>query len=99
VAWVINVGPCSVSWLARCADKAVGPFSFNEAKSAALAMAGGGACDYGVKEPIGPPQHEGFGTLLANQIVTGQFGREISHDWKPAGLVVRLSVPIDRIAG
>src|SRR5215468_602995 len=45
----------------------------------------------------GPPKHEGFGTLLANQIVTGQFGGEISYDWQPSGVVVRLSVPIEGI--
>src|SRR5262245_34962527 len=47
----------------------------------------------------GPPQHEGFGSLLANRIVSGQFGGKISYDWKPAGLVVRLSAPIERITG
>src|SRR5262249_20806069 len=39
----------------------------------------------------GPPDHEGFGSLLARSIVTGQFGGQLSHDWKPAGLIVRLS--------
>jgi PAS domain S-box-containing protein len=47
----------------------------------------------------GPPKQDGFGTLLANRIVTGQFGGEISYDWKPTGLVVRLSAPIERITG
>jgi PAS domain S-box-containing protein len=47
----------------------------------------------------GQPQHEGFGTLLANRIVTGQFGGEIFYDWRPAGLVVRLSAPMERITG
>ena len=47
----------------------------------------------------GSPQHEGFGTLLANRIVTGQFGGQISYDWRPAGLVVRLSAPMERITG
>jgi hypothetical protein len=47
----------------------------------------------------GPPQHEGFGSLLANRIVTEQFGGEISYNWKPAGLVVQLSAPIERITG
>jgi len=47
----------------------------------------------------GPPKQVGFGTLLANQIVIGQFGGEISYDWQPAGLVVRLSAPMERITG
>jgi PAS domain S-box-containing protein len=46
----------------------------------------------------GPPEHEGFGSLLARRIVTGQFGGQISYDWKPAGLVVRLSAPVERFA-
>jgi len=45
----------------------------------------------------GPPQQQGFGSLLTNRIVTGQFGGEISYEWKPTGLVVRLSAPLDRI--
>lgn len=47
----------------------------------------------------GPPDHEGFGSALAHQIVIGQFGRQISYDWKPAGVVVRLSAPKERIEG
>ena len=47
----------------------------------------------------GPPDHEGFGSSLANQIVTGQFGGQLSYDWKPAGVVVRLSAPKERIEG
>jgi PAS domain S-box-containing protein len=46
----------------------------------------------------GPPDQEGFGSLLAHRIVTGQFGGQLSHDWKPAGLVVRLSAPVERFA-
>jgi len=46
----------------------------------------------------GPPDHEGFGSLLARSIVTGQFEGQLSHDWKPTGLVVRLSAPMDRFA-
>lgn len=43
------------------------------------------------------PQHEGFGSFLARRIVTGQFGGELLYDWKPEGLVVRLSVPLERL--
>jgi PAS domain S-box-containing protein len=40
---------------------------------------------------------EGFGTLLARATVKGQLGGEISRDWKPEGLTIRLSAAKDRI--
>jgi two-component sensor histidine kinase len=45
----------------------------------------------------GTPQHEGFGSVLARRIVTGQFGGQLLYDWKPEGLVVSLSVPVERL--
>ena len=45
----------------------------------------------------GPPSQQGFGSLLAHRIVTGEFGGQISYDWKPMGLVVRVSTPRERI--
>jgi PAS domain S-box-containing protein len=45
----------------------------------------------------GAPQHEGFGSALARRIVTGQFGGQLLYDWKPEGLVVSLSVPVERV--
>jgi PAS domain S-box-containing protein len=42
---------------------------------------------------------DGFGTLLARATVKGQLGGEISRDWNPQGLTIRLSVPRDRIIG
>jgi PAS domain S-box-containing protein len=47
----------------------------------------------------GPPAYEGFGSSLAQRIVTGQFCGQLSYEWKPAGLMVRLSAPKDRIEG
>jgi PAS domain S-box-containing protein len=41
---------------------------------------------------------EGFGTLLARAMVKDQLQGEISRDWKPEGLTIRLSVAKDRIA-
>ena len=44
----------------------------------------------------GPPSNkrnvEGFGTLLARATVKQQLGGEISHDWRPEGLTIRLTV-------
>jgi two-component sensor histidine kinase len=42
---------------------------------------------------------EGFGTMLARKTVNGQLGGEISRDWKPEGLTIRLSVARDRVTG
>ena len=47
----------------------------------------------------GPPQMKGFGGVLTREVVTGQFKGELSYDWKPEGLSVRLSVPVDRLSG
>jgi PAS domain S-box-containing protein len=45
----------------------------------------------GGPQVLGPPEHAGFGSSLAHRIVTGQFGGEISYDWKRDGLVVRVT--------
>jgi PAS domain S-box-containing protein len=41
---------------------------------------------------------EGFGSVLVRATVKGQLNGEISRDWKPTGLNIRLSVATDRIA-
>jgi PAS domain S-box-containing protein len=46
----------------------------------------------------GPAEHEGFGSSLVRRLVTGQFGGAISYDWKPNGLIIRLAVPLERLA-
>jgi two-component sensor histidine kinase len=40
---------------------------------------------------------EGFGTLLARATIERQLSGEISRDWKPDGLTIRLSFAKDRI--
>jgi PAS domain S-box-containing protein len=46
----------------------------------------------------GHSDSEGFGTMLARATVKDQLRGEISRDWKPEGLTIRLSVDKDRIA-
>ena len=46
-----------------------------------------------------PPEGEGFGATLTRATVTGQLGGEISRDWRPEGLVIRLSLPRERLTG
>jgi len=40
---------------------------------------------------------EGFGTMLARSTVRDQLRGDISRDWKPESLTIRLSVAKDRI--
>jgi PAS domain S-box-containing protein len=45
----------------------------------------------------GPAEHEGFGSSLVHRLVTGQFQGQLSYDWKPKGLIIRLSMPVERL--
>ena len=45
----------------------------------------------------GPPQSEGFGTVLSNHSVRVQLGGALTHDWNAAGLSVELSAPLERL--
>ena len=45
----------------------------------------------------GPPAHEGFGNVLTRNSITGQLGGQIRYDWEPTGLIVNLSVSMDRL--
>ena len=46
----------------------------------------------------GKPQREGFGSVLSQAMVK-QVGGQISRDWKPEGLSIRLLVPLERLIG
>ncbi|MDQ2860524.1 MAG: hypothetical protein M3T55_07330 [Pseudomonadota bacterium] len=46
----------------------------------------------------GSPDHEGFGSLLARRSVTGQLDGALAFEWKPGGLIVRLSAAMERLA-
>jgi two-component sensor histidine kinase len=43
--------------------------------------------------------HEGFGSVLSRMTVTQQLGGEITRDWQPDGLCIRLSVDRARLTG
>jgi PAS domain S-box-containing protein len=53
--------------------------------------------EHGGPSLAGPAEHEGFGSSLVRRLVTGQFGGQLSYDWKPKGLIIRLSVPVERL--
>ena len=46
---------------------------------------------------VGPPEHRGFGTDLAELSVRRQLGGEISKDWRPEGLKVVIRVSASRL--
>ncbi len=45
----------------------------------------------------GVPPNQGFGSLLARRSIEGQLGGVLTYDWKPEGLIVSLSAPIERL--
>jgi PAS domain S-box-containing protein len=45
----------------------------------------------------GPPKAEGFGTLLSNHSVREQFQGALSYEWNSDGLVVDLSISVERL--
>jgi PAS domain S-box-containing protein len=53
--------------------------------------------EHGGPSVDGQPQDQGFGSMLAHRIVSGQFGGRLSRDWKPEGLTIHLSLPIERL--
>ena len=84
----------------------------NAAKYGALSAPGGvvhidcsqatGELSLRWKELGGPlineePAGEGFGGLLIRRIINDQFGGRLSREWEPEGLIVHLSVPLDRL--
>ena len=87
-------------------------FATNAAKYGALSMPGG-AVDVECAEEgdhliltwteSGGPrvekaaEGEGFGSLLARTAVKGQLDGDIARDWRPEGLVIRLSVSRNRL--
>jgi PAS domain S-box-containing protein len=46
----------------------------------------------------GPPEQEGFGSLLARRSVTGHFAGDLVFQWNPEGLAVLLSAAAERLA-
>jgi len=53
--------------------------------------------EHGGPALAGPPTARGFGTLLSGHSIRSQFGGNLSHDWKPGGLAVDLSLPVERL--
>ena len=45
----------------------------------------------------GPPGVRGFGTVLSDHSIRSQPGGTLTYNWKPNGLVVDLSFPLERL--
>lgn len=46
----------------------------------------------------GPPAREGFGTLLAKRSLGGDLGGQLTQDWAPEGVTIRVRAPLERLA-
>jgi PAS domain S-box-containing protein len=44
-----------------------------------------------------PPTFEGFGTQLSQRSITGQLGGTLERDWRPEGLCVHMTLPLNRL--
>jgi PAS domain S-box-containing protein len=44
-----------------------------------------------------PPKERGFGSTLVKRSVTGQLQGTIEYDWRPEGLTVQVTVPLERL--
>jgi PAS domain S-box-containing protein len=47
----------------------------------------------------GPPSFEGFGTQLSQRSIAGQLGGALEREWRPEGLQVHMTLPLDRLTG
>jgi PAS domain S-box-containing protein len=45
---------------------------------------------------VGEPEENGFGSVLSNATIS-QFGGTMSRDWRPEGLAIQLSLPLERL--
>ena len=44
-----------------------------------------------------PPKERGFGSTLVKRSVTGQLQGTIEYDWRPEGLTVQVTVPVESL--
>ena len=43
--------------------------------------------------PVSPTQEQGFGSVLAAATVRGQLAGDLTREWRPEGLFIRLTLP------
>jgi PAS domain S-box-containing protein len=103
----VSLGPGAATGLALVLHE----LATNAAKYGALSVPegrldlgwqlGGGRLELSWREaggpPVTPPRHAGFGSRLARLTIEGQLGGDLAQDWRAEGLVVVLSLPLDRL--
>ena len=47
---------------------------------------------------VAAPRTGGFGSVLTERSITGQLGGKIAYDWRPSGLNLKMTIPLDRLA-
>jgi two-component sensor histidine kinase len=55
-------------------------------------------CERGGPQIACPPEITGFGTRLSQATIVGQFAGELRYDWRPEGLAVRMTLPVQNLA-
>lgn len=43
------------------------------------------------------PKKQGFGSVLSHRTIKGQFGGDLTYVWDPAGLIIRMRLPLSRL--
>ena len=54
--------------------------------------------EHGGPKVAAPPKGDGYGSELIRQTMESQFGGEISYEWSPEGLIVTLSLSVDKLS-
>jgi len=54
--------------------------------------------EHGGPKVTAPPKGDGYGSKLIRQTMDAQFGGEMSYDWSADGLMITLSVSVDRLS-
>jgi two-component sensor histidine kinase len=44
-----------------------------------------------------PPQARGFGRTLAERSIVGQLGGTLAYEWRPVGVTLKITIPLERL--
>jgi two-component sensor histidine kinase len=104
----VPIGPKAVTSLALVLHES----ATNAAKYGALSGPGGSICirwgtqrdelwleweETGGPAIVNPPQARGFGSTLAERSIAGQLGGTIAFEWRPVGVKLKITIPLERL--